>query len=171
MPLAEQWNVTAMSTDSDPPAKKTRRLGRYQLKAKAGEGASGIVFRAYDPLLDRDCAIKLARTSDRFYLDYFTPDGEVVHLVPNLASQANRGSSRTVDVGKGEEWTIAEPFGDDLLLLITTDQPLFDQPREDAEAASDYLRSLSDRLSRIASSGRTAGIALLPISTRSKGGN
>jgi len=40
-----------------------RHLGRYELKTKAGEGASGVVYRAYDPLLDRECAIKLARTN------------------------------------------------------------------------------------------------------------
>lgn len=40
-----------------------RTLGRYVLKAKAGEGASGVVYRAHDPLLDRACAIKLARTN------------------------------------------------------------------------------------------------------------
>lgn len=40
----------------------TKRVGRYELKAKAGEGTSGVVYRAYDPLLDRDVAIKLART-------------------------------------------------------------------------------------------------------------
>ena len=39
------------------------RIGRYELKAKAGEGTSGVVYRAYDPLLDRDVAIKLARTN------------------------------------------------------------------------------------------------------------
>lgn len=40
-----------------------KSIGRYELKTKAGEGASGVVYRAYDPLLDRDCAIKLARTN------------------------------------------------------------------------------------------------------------
>ena len=49
---------------SDPGV--TRRssssyIGRYELKSKAGEGASGVVYRAYDPLLDRDVAIKVAR--------------------------------------------------------------------------------------------------------------
>ena len=39
------------------------RIGRYELKTKAGEGTSGVVYRAYDPLLDRDVAIKLARTN------------------------------------------------------------------------------------------------------------
>ncbi len=36
-------------------------IGRYELKTKAGEGASGIVYRAYDPLLDREVAIKKAK--------------------------------------------------------------------------------------------------------------
>ena len=36
-------------------------IGRYQLKSKAGEGASGVVYRAYDPVLDRDVAIKKAK--------------------------------------------------------------------------------------------------------------
>jgi serine/threonine protein kinase len=28
-------------------------IGRYQLQNKLGEGASGIVYRAYDPVMDR----------------------------------------------------------------------------------------------------------------------
>ncbi len=48
------------------PAKNTQsknnQIGRYQLETKLGEGASGIVYRAYDPLMDRDVAIKSART-------------------------------------------------------------------------------------------------------------
>lgn len=37
---------------------KRNRIGRYILKEKLGEGAIGIVHRAYDPLMDRDVAIK-----------------------------------------------------------------------------------------------------------------
>ncbi len=40
----------------------SKRIGRYALKSKVGEGTSGVVYRAYDPLLDRDVAIKVART-------------------------------------------------------------------------------------------------------------
>jgi len=34
------------------------RIGRYRIQTKLGEGASGVVYRAYDPLMDRDVAIK-----------------------------------------------------------------------------------------------------------------
>ncbi len=37
-------------------------IGRYEIDSKVGEGTSGVVYRVYDPLLDRDSAIKLART-------------------------------------------------------------------------------------------------------------
>jgi Serine/threonine protein kinase len=41
---------------------KTRKIGRYELQGKLGEGASGVVYRAHDPVLDRAVAIKVART-------------------------------------------------------------------------------------------------------------
>jgi serine/threonine-protein kinase len=37
---------------------KISHVGRYQLQNKLGEGASGIVYRAYDPVMDRSVAIK-----------------------------------------------------------------------------------------------------------------
>lgn len=40
---------------------KVSHIGRYQLQDKLGEGASGIVHRAYDPLMDRSVAIKAVK--------------------------------------------------------------------------------------------------------------
>ncbi len=37
---------------------KTNQIGRYRLQDKLGEGASGVVFRAHDPVMDRLVAIK-----------------------------------------------------------------------------------------------------------------
>ncbi|NKB39405.1 MAG: protein kinase [Gammaproteobacteria bacterium] len=40
---------------------KNTQIGRYLLDVKLGEGASGVVYRAYDPVMDRDVAIKSAK--------------------------------------------------------------------------------------------------------------
>ena len=37
---------------------ETRSLGRYRLLAEIGRGAMGTVYRAVDPLIERDVAIK-----------------------------------------------------------------------------------------------------------------
>ena len=39
-------------------------IGRYQIKGVLGKGAAGIVFKAYDPVLQRTVAIKIPKESD-----------------------------------------------------------------------------------------------------------
>jgi serine/threonine-protein kinase len=56
-------------------------LGRYEIDSKVGEGTSGVVYRAYDPLLDRDSAIKLARTN-------MLNEEEIAHLVAEFRHEA-----------------------------------------------------------------------------------
>ncbi|HEX5103030.1 MAG TPA: serine/threonine-protein kinase, partial [Pirellulaceae bacterium] len=46
-------------TDSTPAG--GQRIGRFVLLNKVGEGAAGVVFRAYDPSLDRHVALKVPR--------------------------------------------------------------------------------------------------------------
>jgi len=50
-----------MSTTVTGNQPKIQQLGRYKVLGKLGEGASGVVYRAHDPILDRDVAIKMAR--------------------------------------------------------------------------------------------------------------
>ena len=47
-----------------PP--KMNQIGRYRLDSKLGEGASGVVYRAYDPLMDREVAIKSVKPQSMY---------------------------------------------------------------------------------------------------------
>src|SRR4051794_38579131 len=40
--------------DANPP----ERLGRFQIRARLGAGAFGTVYRAFDPVLDREVVLK-----------------------------------------------------------------------------------------------------------------
>ena len=44
--------------------KKNASIGRYQIKNKLGEGAAGIVYKAFDPVLQRSVAIKVPKLTD-----------------------------------------------------------------------------------------------------------
>ncbi len=49
-----------------------KTLGRYQLQERIGEGAMADVFRAYDPSIDRQLAIKILKQDYRQDSDYTT---------------------------------------------------------------------------------------------------
>ena len=50
---------------SDAPQQRYRRLGKYELHQLLGEGAMGIVWKAYDTVLRRYVALKLLSSSFR----------------------------------------------------------------------------------------------------------
>jgi len=68
-----------MSASSTNTPSRSSKIGRYELKSKAGEGASGLVYRAYDPLLDRDAAIKLAKADSLGAEEYKAVVDEFYH--------------------------------------------------------------------------------------------
>ena len=70
-----------------------RSLGRYQVRGELGRGTMGVVYLGYDPVLDREIALKtvdlpaaLAPESRKRFLDRFLLEakiaGKLIH--PNI---------------------------------------------------------------------------------------
>ena len=54
----------AAANDGEAAQHVGRWIGRFKIGAILGRGSFGMVFRAFDPLLDREVAIKVPRLSD-----------------------------------------------------------------------------------------------------------
>jgi predicted Ser/Thr protein kinase len=104
-------------------------------------------FTEGDPLV-----VKLTTPPYESYvnLDYYSLDGGVVHMVPGPRIEANQAPPNyTATIGDLGEWTVAEPFGTELVAVLNTPEPLFDKPREEVEKGADYLAALRGRLQQL----------------------
>ena len=57
--LSTQASDTTPPTIEKPRATAPTKLGRFEIRARLGAGAFGVVYRAYDPTLDREVALKV----------------------------------------------------------------------------------------------------------------
>ncbi|RJF77295.1 DUF4384 domain-containing protein [Azospirillum cavernae] len=85
------------------------------------------------------------------HVDYYTADGDVVHLSPNPAdtdTQLEAGATRRLGerVGSGRYWSVGPPFGSELVVALASATPLFSAPRPEIEPASAYLSALKQAI-------------------------
>ena len=95
-------------------------------------------------------------------VDYFQHDGQVLHLVPGggpdqLLLQAQQRLVLGDPAAGGPDWTVAPPFGQDMLVIFASRAPLFDTARPQIERTGDYLTALKPRM---AAQGGESGIRL-----------
>ena len=94
------------------------------------------------------------------YVDYLDKGGNVVHLVPSPFVRDNRygpGASVTLGARDADQarttgmrsYQVTPPFGESLIVAVVTPEPLFDDIREEVEAAEAYLPVLAERLEQI----------------------
>jgi hypothetical protein len=110
------------------------------------------------------------------YVDYYSTDGQVQHLFPNIKEALNMLPPRSVyTVGQPDDkhmkWTPLPPFGRELITVIATKQPLVftpKAPRYDPESARSYLDQLHQAIPRDLSQAEIAA-TFYPIETRKTG--
>jgi hypothetical protein len=101
------------------------------------------------------------------YAAYFSADGQVNNLSqPNSADlQAKPGHSvvRIGEQGGTSAITVAKPVGDEMLLVVASEKPLFGAVRPDSESDRQFLSGLRDAL--LSGDGGRVTATLLPVTT------
>ncbi|GGJ15337.1 serine/threonine-protein kinase [Neoroseomonas lacus] len=80
------------------------------------------------------------------YVAYFMHSGEVANLVPSTLQQASAQIRLGEPQGNFPGWTVDEPFGTDLAVVIVSDRPLFSTPRPVVEPQAAYVAALAAAL-------------------------
>jgi serine/threonine protein kinase/WD40 repeat protein len=131
------------ATPADPPpslpADAPQKLGRFEIRSSLGAGGFGAVYRAYDPVLEREVALKVPRAA---VLE--KPEARARFLrEPKAAARLQHPHIVPVfDAGTdGENFYIASAFiaGQTLQALIATDRP---DLRQSAQIVHDIAEAL-----------------------------
>jgi hypothetical protein len=82
------------------------------------------------------------------YVDYYRSDGTVIHLYPsNHKNSKPVAASSQMTVGaNAANWTIRKPYGNNQIVVIASDTPLFDRARPAQEPAQEYLATLHKQI-------------------------
>ena len=84
-------------------------------------------------------------------VDYYSLDGGVVHMIPGPRARDNQAPPNyAATIGDLGEWTVSEPFGEEMIAVLMTPEPLFDQLRDEYETKDEYIAAVQKQLERIA---------------------
>jgi hypothetical protein len=93
-------------------------------------------------------------------VDYYQVDGKVVHLLPNPLESNFVEGGRPFIIGKSEsgyEFIVEPPFGEELLMVVASREPLESEARSMVEPAKPYLHRLAGSLREQNTKGGMAG--------------
>ena len=105
------------------------------------------------------------------YVDYFSFDGTVLHMVPSPRAPANQAPANySATIGNPGNWVVAAPFGADLIVFLITPVPMYEGMRREIEPAAGYLQTVEKQLKQIASKhGRDKVVVdFLQVTTRAR---
>ncbi|MEN8801796.1 MAG: serine/threonine-protein kinase, partial [Thiogranum sp.] len=120
--------------------------GTSRLTIQSAGGANELVEG--EPLV---VEIKTPSYESYVNVDYYSLDGGVVHMIPGPRARNNQAPpDYAATIGDLGEWTVSEPFGEEMVAVLMTPEPLFEQLREEYENKTEYLAAVQEQLERIA---------------------
>jgi Domain of unknown function (DUF4384) len=118
----------------------------------------GLQYSASEKLIVEVTAT--SRYDGYLYVDFIQQDGTVVHMLPGPDRKNNAvKAGERILLGDGkQEYTIAPPFGREMLVVTSSPKPLFDKTRPQVEKAKEYLAALRGALAAAEAQGGTERI-------------
>jgi hypothetical protein len=90
--------------------------------------------------------VTLPPRAGHLYVSYLMKSNEIVHLVPShpqpAGARVRLGEPRPGFPG----WEVDEPYGTDMIIVFSSERPLFPQPRPQIEPLDDFLPALASAL-------------------------
>ena len=82
-----------------------KKLGKYEIRGELGQGAMGIVYEGFDPMIGRRVALKTVRREqlDRAEVDAIDQDLAAGDLVGAVHERGDRGLARAVHTADEED--------------------------------------------------------------------
>ncbi len=142
-------------------------LGRAEFRPGTGEASAvaplGLPAEAGVAHFVAGMPLELAIAAPAFdaflYVDYFTADGRVFHLLPTERPDNRVTAGERFGIGerhgRGRPAVIAPPFGLDMVVILASSEPLFAAARPASEPAAAYLASLDAALAALQARGLT----------------
>jgi len=175
LPGARQVSTSGLKTVDEGKCAVIDLFAPYwAIHREAGSSASIQVRGERNELTEGDPLVVDITTPDRqtyVNVDYFSLDGSVVHMLPGPRASDNQAPPNyKATIGDLGEWTIAKPFGTEIVTVILTPRPLFNTTREEYEKNSDYLAALRKELDRISKESGKDSVAVdfVMINTKPK---
>lgn len=112
-------------------------------------------------VLQEDDKVVLRATAPTFdsyvYIIYLQEDGTLLNLVPSATHQDNqRKANESFSIGERPDqpsFSVAPPYGDDLVMILAASEPLFAEPRPLTEIGSSFAQDLAARVNALLSKG------------------
>lgn len=106
------------------------------------------------------------------YLFYAQHDGKLIHILPNPEARDNfLSANERFRIGEDSDerrYSVAGPFGDDMVTMIASTTPLFPEPRPEIEATTSLADALADRVAAAEAAGERAVADIVFVRTAPK---